>query len=315
MAWTTFGNLLAQTREASLQGLDPRERSVMVELETALPQKRKARLTFPCGGSVSGLPVWQRKPEEPDGPVMAAFRLPDLCDDTWATLAEDRPKEVRDYPRVPIRLWASFPEEARPGTVTKDLSPHGCCLEVDFSNRIGEIVSIYLDLPDASAPARLQAKIMWSENSNTGFKFLNLTACDEVRILRTLGEETTTPSHFLPKLELNAPAYTFRLSRAERTRLQLTITNWDVSFEFEDVEVSGLERGAFKTVEVLGCSPALRALRAATKIDLEESRKLTHLKLLDEGGKTILELVGREVGFWRESRSESRSYVEELNSA
>lgn len=313
MPWKAIAELLSNSQEASLRGLDPKERSITVELEAALPKRRRAQLTFPCGSSLSGVPVWQRRPGSGEGPVTAAFRLPDLCDETWSEFESQSFKEVREHQRVPIRLWVTFPEEPRPGTVTNDLSPYGCCLRADFQDRVGTEVLFYLDLPDAGAPAKMRAEVIWSDGNTTGLKFLNVRACDEVRILRTLGREATAPSRFLPDLPLTAPAFTFQLERREgRVQLQLSVTNWDLVFEFEDSLVEGPSRGAFRNVDVLESSPALRELRAKLKIDLKESRALSHLRLHNDEGEPVLELVGREVEFWRLPRAPKVNFVEEV---
>lgn len=182
-----------------------------------------------------------------------------------------------------------------------------------MSDRVGQTMALYLDLPDQSAPALLKARVVWSRGGESGLQFVNLTTCAELRILRILGRATVPPSSFLPQHPLTAPSFTYRLTQEEsRVQLELSITNWDVRFEFEEVRLAGSHRGAFESLEVLESSSELRELRARLGIDLSERREFAHLRLLGSEGQTVLELLGLEVGFQRVPRSRSAGCEQEV---
>jgi PilZ domain-containing protein len=223
-------------------------------------------------------------------------------------------RETRGGPRVPVRLWVGFPEEPNRGTVTTDLSLEGCCLEGDFRDRVGQRMTLYLDLYDNCDPLKLKAKVIWSDPDKAGFRFLNLHVADEVRLLKNLGKATAiTPSNFLPStLQLSCP-YTYRVEASgDEASLFVSVTNWDVRFDFKETVTRGPNRGSFHRFQLFHSSGDIQRARSRRKVSLERQQQFIHLVLMDERNDVVFEIIGEEVGFERQQRPEVAYLGEEV---
>jgi PilZ domain len=307
MPWRKFAKnwseAITQSWDAHVQTVVKAEKTLVVSVDKPLPIDRPVRLTFPCGTTLASKPVWQRQRIQERESILAAFVLLDSTEQEWTAVKEPRDGITRGSPRLPMRLWVSFPENRRPGTVTSDLSLEGCRLEGDFRENLNEIIELFLDLPDTVDPLRLNARVVWAKERQAGLRFINLHIYDEVRLLRTLGKTATPPSYFLPNLELKAPSFTYTVNRqAEHVELLLSMANWDVRFDIGSAEFSGNQRGAFQRIEVLSSTDALTRLRGNLGICLTEPQTLVHLRLYDDQNCILFEVLGREIGFHRQER-------------
>lgn len=296
----TLGNAFDSGLGATIVTYEASTESLICELEQAITDDAPVQLRFSNGSSLKASSHWQRAADH-KGSHLTAFRaaLPQPIEESQSGV------KLRGSVRVPIRLWVNL--EDGTGTVTSDLSPEGLRIESDLRTRVGTTISLYLDLPDQDGPLSARAKVVWSREDEAGLQFQNLAATDEIRLLRCLGKAVThRASSFLPGHFKTAPPYLYTLDQtAECSVLHLSVTNWDFVFQLNRAEVRGQQRGAFGRCEVLHSSPELLALKQKLKISLEEERQLLHLRLFDDEGSLLLEVVAQEVSFQRRPRSHS----------
>ena len=302
-------------KDARFKGLDARDKAVLVELPEALAENQKARLSFPCGGSLDGAPLWQRRSGAESRGTLAAFKVRETDGEGWDQGSNVALSRIRRAPRVNTRLWVGFPDLERAGTVTRDLSLEGCRVKGKLTAKLGERIKIYLDLPDSQAPLSVMAQVKWVTEEQTGLRFVNLHSQDEVRLLKTLGMATVPASRFKPEIDIVSPPFTYKMvQNGPITKLLLSVSNWDVSFSFQDAEIRGPQRGAFERFETPVSSEDMAHYKAQTKISLAEARSVVCLRLFDQDDNLVFEIIGREIGFTREKRRLTSGYPE-LSSA
>lgn len=273
--------------------------SLICEVEQPIRNGAPVLLRFSDGSRLDAVSSWQRTNSRA-GPYLTAFRAspPELPLET----APSPGHKLRGSLRVPMRLWVSF--ENGDGTVTADLSPEGCRVQGELDPRQGEPISLYLDLPDQCGPLRASAEVVWSRGGETGLRFLNLCAGDEIRLLRCLGHATISTSSFLPQHFSTAPPFLYLLEQTDSgLALRISVTNWDFIFHLDHATIEGEMKGAFRHCEVKMSSPELLSLKQDLKISLEQERHLLHLVLFDGEDRAVLEVVAQETGFQRLPRS------------
>lgn len=315
MPWKDLTSLWTESNhvkgEAKFKGLDRQEKSILVEMPNAIPQNRTARLTFPCGGKLDGAPLWQRNSGVESRGTLAAFKVHETHEENWSNTSMDPHSKVRRSPRANLRLWVGFPELQRPGTVTQDLSLEGCRVNGDFRGHLGERLKLYMDLPDALAPLRIEGRVTWATSDEAGLRFINIHSQDEVRLLKTLGMAAVPASRFVPGVGIVSPAFTYRLTQKDsETTLLLSVANWDVSFTFQNAQVTGRREGAFQRFETPLSNDEISAYRTKSKISLSEAKHILCLRLFDNEDRLLLEVIGRETGFRREKRILAAIYQE-----
>lgn len=298
-----FLNRQAVTSMADLRFIDETSGEVVLSLDHHLPEQTPLKLTLPCGSTQLAQPRWSRSEFGGGGRALAGFSVQDFDRKPWGNLSQSTSRAPRDYPRVPFRTWVSFPDENRGGTTSKDISLQGCRIATSFEGRVGDTVRIFLELGQINALLDLKARVAWSSDTQAGLHFQNLRVKDELLLLQALGQSTVPPSTFLPHLGLRVPAYTYRIAEDNAViALQLSVSNWDVTFEIQNGFFEGASRGAFDYVIVLDRSEQLDKLRASQKIPLSEPKPLVHIILLDDNRRKLCEVVGREKGFQRTAR-------------
>lgn len=320
MPWNHLTSLLKDNRNrhrGSVEGFCGDQQAVLVKLESPLPEERQAKLTFPCGQSLSAEPLWQRRSDQRES--LAAFPLGAACPEELESLGEllQSDEVMRSYARHDLRMWVTFPKAEFPGTLTKNLSLEGCCILGDFRSELGEILEFYLDLPDCSDPAKVTALVAWATGNEAGFRFINTPAEIEVRLLRSLGRSVVKPSSFLPCRQLTAPSYSYRLDCVGESDLSLllSVANWDVEFVFRNGSAVGADHGAFERFVLQNSSEALTHLKSTLKVDLEHQREWLHLLLLDDDGNLVLEIWGEEISFQRVPREAAQAALVEVAGA
>lgn len=288
---------------ATTVGSEPESGYLVVQVDKPVADG-VLKVDLPCGQQVSGRPAWTRRGTESTTLVGFDSESLGVTDEAMDGLCPV--PETRGSPRVPARLWVSFPEEPFRGTVTSDLSLGGCRLEGDFRDCIGRRLNLYLDLYDSCDPLQVRAQVVWSDSSQAGLRFLNLHVADEVRLLRSLGRATTVaPSRFLPTASARCSPYSYRMeTEGKVSSLFVSVTNWNVRFDLQEVVARGPQSGVFKRFQLLHNSEDIHQARSRLKLSLGVQRQFVHLVLLDEEDDVVFEIIGEEVGFHREERQE-----------
>lgn len=306
MPWRDFAKdwigALSGSYRASFLGAEKSNGMAVFALQEGVPEEAEVRLTFPCGHRLTGRPVWQRPPASEEKAMLAFYAHElGLSHDELSQL--EQAAGTRRNPRSPVRLWGRFPHLLSHGTVTRDLSLGGCRLEGTHEDLVGETVTFRMDLPGTLNPVDLQAEVVWSQDNQTGLKFVNLSVCHEALVLRALGEAVAPGSAFLPNHPgENSSCYAVEKD-GEFTSLFLSVTNWDFHFKFEHATVKGNSAGCFERFFALESSSEIRALRNRLKVDLKRGKSLVHLYLVDAQDNVLLEIVGEEVTFERTPRA------------
>jgi hypothetical protein len=114
------------------------------------------------------------------------------------------------------------------------------------------------------------------------------------------------PSTYLPAASSSGTAYGYTLTPANdgRCELEIEAPNWCFRIYLEAATMVGPPRGSFHLFQLQDSSVPLQRLRVRQKICLERPKKFLHLLLKKSNGETVLDLLGEEVGFERQARTQ-----------
>jgi hypothetical protein len=146
------------------------------------------------------------------------------------------------------------------------------------------------------------AKVLWSRDGQSGLRFLNMHIEDEARLARSLGLGSHPARECWDQVwRRSLVSLTYRVTRLEEDLVSLDFetSNWLATFQIRPAGIEGEWTGRFCRVDTLDSSLQLAEARQATRIALDGSRSLVHLRLLDEQNRVKLEIWGQEHAFSR----------------
>jgi hypothetical protein len=215
------------------------------------------------------------------------------------------PSGTRLHARQDLRRWVSFPKLKGVGCVTKDLSVEGCRIDLSLAGRVGETHPVEVELPGSQRSISVLAKILWSQEGESGLRFLNMHIQDEAALAQSLGVPThPTKENWEQIWRRSMDALTYRITRRDDkvVILDFETPNWLATFEIERSEILGDWAGVFTEVVSIESSPQLIDLRGKPGLSLDRRRSLIHLKLLRADGEEALTIWGIEQSFRRMPR-------------
>ena len=304
--WTESLKSPATSLQVTSFGREPESQTLVCRVDNLTScsgESRLLSLRFPDGQTLVRPALWIR-PSSTREPALVGLEAD--CGNELRLL--DKHPHTRRAPRVAARFWTIFLDGPRTGALTSDLSLEGCRVEGDFQDFLGKEIRLCLELSDASEPLHLRGRIVWAGKEQAGIQFLNLHVFDEVRLLRTLGQVSSVrPSTYLPTAPNSGNAYEYILTPADdgRCKLEILAPNWCFRIHLEAATVVGPSRSTFHQFQLQDSSQPLQRLRARQKICLERPKRLLHLLLKGFDGATVLDVLGEEVGFERQARTQT----------